>query len=436
VPEPALLWDEGQFATFDVDLRLGQRASELDTAARRVVVVRAGTGPANANHCRRTESGQRRSVIMVRNRGQRRGSRNRDAQRRVCCYQAAALAGMLALSSADQTSWGGEQSVEATGSNAERPLPWNLVEPPPPVVAPQAVVVGGEPQARTSSFGPAAPKYGIPATVLDSYLRAVDVQQRENPGCRIAWTLLAGIGKVESGHARGGDVRPDGTLIHPIYGPALNGTNNTAAIPGEGGWARAAGSMQFIPSSWDRWGADGNHDGVTDPQNVYDASLAASRYLCAGSRDLSTPEDLRAAIFSYNHSGEYVNLVLRWMSAYENGGGGVPDQHASSDLLELAAYDSGDAESGSSAQPTTPPPPPPAAEQPQEPEPPQDDDGGQPAPAPSPTPKPEPEPEVRVLEPVKELLPPPVNEGLAPVVKPVEQVVGAVPLPSILGPGR
>lgn len=226
----------------------------------------------------------------------------------------------------------------------------------------------------------------------------------------------------------------DGTLIHPIYGPPLNGTNNTASIPGAVGWARAAGSMQFIPSSWDRWGADGNGDGTTDPHNVYDASLAASRYLCAGGRDLSTPEDLRAAIFSYNHSGDYVNLVLRWMSAYERGGGRIPDQQASSDLLQRAAfYSDHDGEPGPPEPSQSPPPPPPVAEQPQEPEPPQDD-GGQTAPAPPPPPAPE--PEEPVLQPVKELLPAPVDEGLAPVVEPVEQVVDATPLPDILGPGR
>lgn len=371
---------------------------------------------------------------MVRNRGQRRGSRDRGAQRRVWCYQAAALAGMLALTAVQQTS-SVEPNVEATGSNAERPLPRDLPAPPSPVVTPQAEGAAPQPLVRPVTAGPSAPpKHGIPATVLDSYLRAVDAQQREDPGCRMTWTLLAGIGKVESGHARGGDVRPDGTLIHPIYGPSLDGTNNTASIPGEGGWARAAGSMQFIPSSWARWGADGNGDGERNPQNVHDASLAASRYLCAGGRDLSKPEDLRAAIFSYNHSREYVNLVLGWMSAYENGGGGVPDRHASSRLLEMASYDSSDAESGASTRPTEQPPPPPPAEQPQEP--PQDDGGDAPEPAPSPAPAPEPEPEpVRVLEPVKALLPPPANEGLAPVVEPVEQVVGAVPLPSILGPG-
>lgn len=373
---------------------------------------------------------------MVRNRGRQRGrTRHRGAQRRMWCYQAAALAGLLALSAADQTSWVGVTDVEASGSNAERPAPPNPVAPPPPPAGPLAAAEAGEVQPMRPTAGPTAPKHGIPATVLDSYLRAVDSQQRENPGCRITWSLLAGIGKVESGHARGGDVTEDGDLIHPIYGPSLNGTNGTASIQGDGGWARAAGSMQFIPSSWDRWGADGNHDGETDPQNVYDASLAASRYLCSGSRDLSTPDDLRSAIFSYNHSADYVNLVLRWMSAYETGGGGVPDQHASSGLLQLASYDSGtDADGGSSSSDPAPPPPPPAAEQPQDPEPPQNDDGGQPAPAPPPAP--EPEPEVPVLTPVRELLPPAVDEHLAPVVDPVEQVVGAVPLPNILGAGR
>ncbi|WP_425274969.1 lytic murein transglycosylase [Streptomyces monomycini] len=43
--------------------------------------------------------------------------------------------------------------------------------------------------------------------------------------------------------------------------------------------------MQFIPSTWGSWGADGDGDGVKDPNNMFDAALGTARYLCAGDRD-------------------------------------------------------------------------------------------------------------------------------------------------------
>jgi membrane-bound lytic murein transglycosylase B len=68
--------------------------------------------------------------------------------------------------------------------------------------------------------------------------------------------------------------------------------------------------MQFIPATWRLWGADGNGDGVANPQNVDDAALAAGRYLCAGGRDLSRQADMEEAILSYNHSQRYLRTVL------------------------------------------------------------------------------------------------------------------------------
>lgn len=67
---------------------------------------------------------------------------------------------------------------------------------------------------------------------------------------------------------------------------------------------RAVGPMQFIPQTWRRFEADGNADERSDPQNMYDASLASARYLCAAS-SMSTPEGRRVAFFAYNHDEEY-----------------------------------------------------------------------------------------------------------------------------------
>jgi membrane-bound lytic murein transglycosylase B len=74
--------------------------------------------------------------------------------------------------------------------------------------------------------------------------------------------------------------------------------------------------MQFIPSTWAKWGADGNGDGIKNPDNIYDASLAAADYLCATSTNLETDAGLEAAYMSYNHSADYVTEVLAWAHAY------------------------------------------------------------------------------------------------------------------------
>jgi hypothetical protein len=172
----------------------------------------------------------------------------------------------------------------------------------------------------------------IPATVLAAYQRAVERANMVQPGCHIPLELLAAIGKVESGHARGGRVDASGRTLTPILGPVLNGGAFAAIGDTDGGtldgdrvWDRAVGPMQFIPSTWTRWRADGNVDGTLDPHNVYDASLAAARYLCAANRDLGTPAGLDEAILSYNHSTSYLSLVRSWMAVYKSGTVSVDD---------------------------------------------------------------------------------------------------------------
>jgi hypothetical protein len=64
--------------------------------------------------------------------------------------------------------------------------------------------------------------------------------------------------------------------------------------------------MQFLPSTWKRWGVDANHDGKKDPYNPVDAIFGAARYLKAARAD----QDVRQAIFAYNHADWYVDSVL------------------------------------------------------------------------------------------------------------------------------
>lgn len=174
---------------------------------------------------------------------------------------------------------------------------------------------------------------GIPRTLLAAYRDAMEDTREATPGCHLSVPLLAAIGRVESGHARGGDVDRRGTTNTPILGPRLDGSPGVAAIEDTDGgihdgdpvWDRAVGPMQFIPSTWQRWGADGNADGTADPNNVFDAALAAGLYLCAAGGDLASISGPERAILAYNHSRAYLGLVLSWMRVYAGGTTAAPD---------------------------------------------------------------------------------------------------------------
>lgn len=177
-----------------------------------------------------------------------------------------------------------------------------------------------------------ASEVGIPASVLAAYKQAEQRIAITNPGCNLPWQLLAAIGKVESGQARGGRVDDAGTTLSPILGPVLNGVGfanisdtDNGAYDGDTTHDRAVGPMQFIPSTWATWGQDANGDGRDDPNNIYDAALAAGRYLCADDRDLSDKSNLDRAILSYNRSREYLATVLSWLEYYKRGSHEVPD---------------------------------------------------------------------------------------------------------------
>ncbi|MEU5555992.1 lytic transglycosylase domain-containing protein [Streptomyces globisporus] len=196
----------------------------------------------------------------------------------------------------------------------------------PPLVTPD--------KPGSSSNLPAAGRAeaGIPASILAAYKQAERTVATTDPSCRLPWQLLAAIGKVESGQARGGRVDSNGTASPRILGPALNGQGfalikdtDGGAYDGDAVHDRAVGPMQFIPSTWASWGQDANGDGRKDPNNIYDAALAAGRYLCANDRDLALAADLDQAVLSYNRSTEYLRTVRSWFSYYQRGTHEIPD---------------------------------------------------------------------------------------------------------------
>jgi hypothetical protein len=77
--------------------------------------------------------------------------------------------------------------------------------------------------------------------------------------------------------------------------------------------------MQFLPSTWSVVGVDADGDGVRNPQDIDDAALGTAVYLCSGSDDLGTDAGRHAAVYRYNHSPSYVDMVLAIRDAYLQG---------------------------------------------------------------------------------------------------------------------
>ncbi|MET7870680.1 lytic transglycosylase domain-containing protein [Streptomyces cyaneofuscatus] len=256
-----------------------------------------------------------------------------------------AVAAMAALTASQAPGFGDAVAVSREGRTASGPddVVWSEVEgddayhtelpplesprPPAPLKPPRAAV-----EPSLPLFARARAEAGIPATVLAAYRNAERSLRRSDSGCRLPWQLLAAIGKVESGQAAGGRVDARGTTLTPILGPALDGVGfalirdtDNGVHDGDRTYDRAVGPMQFIPSTWANWAMDGNGDGRKDPNNIYDAALAAGQYLCAGGRDLGVRADLDRAILSYNRSDVYLRTVLSWLEFYRQGTHPVAD---------------------------------------------------------------------------------------------------------------
>lgn len=136
----------------------------------------------------------------------------------------------------------------------------------------------------------------IPARYLVLYQKAATSQS-----CRVPWSILAGIGKVESNHGR-----LDAVGVKSGHNPwGAAGPMQFGALPGS-----AAGD------SWSTYGVDGNGDGVKDVYDPADAIPAAAEYLCDHGADGGTLPAYREALFAYNHAWWYVDQVLEWANKY------------------------------------------------------------------------------------------------------------------------
>jgi murein DD-endopeptidase MepM/ murein hydrolase activator NlpD len=143
-----------------------------------------------------------------------------------------------------------------------------------------------------------------------SYAQLMSLWQEAGAAYGVPWEVLGAINKIESNFGRN-------------MGPSSAG---------------ALGWMQFMPSTWERWGWDFDGDGVANPWDPDDGVYAAARYLAAA----GAAEDLPRAIFAYNHADWYVQDVLELARVFA-GGGGFDPSLGSSPGLGLGAASGADA---------------------------------------------------------------------------------------------
>jgi membrane-bound lytic murein transglycosylase B len=249
--------------------------------------------------------------------------------------KALALVPLALLSAAWTASIAGVTAPVAVAEQRVDPtLPDGTSVPSQAIEAPASVSAGeslgeGVDGATAQQIVSTASTSGIPSAALAAYQRAETVINAADPSCHLPWELVAAIGRVESNHGRanGNVLNDDGVATPGIFGVALNGSNGTSEIvdtdagqfDDDTAYDRAVGPMQFIPSTWSVVGVDADGDGVRNPQDIDDAALGTAVYLCSGADDLGTDTGRQAAVYRYNHSKSYVDLVLAIMDAYMQG---------------------------------------------------------------------------------------------------------------------
>jgi membrane-bound lytic murein transglycosylase B len=240
----------------------------------------------------------------------------------------AALAGLVAPPPHSGTALAGQTDDAASEQTLLGAARLSLGAPPGVITLTSNPTHVADPEPATPALITGLAANGIPNVALNAYRVASARMAVARPSCGIDWSLLAGIGRVESNHGRygGAVLNSDGTASPRILGPALNGVQFAFIADSDGGrwdgdtsYDRAMGPMQFIPTTWRAYAIDADGNGETDPFNINDAALAAANYLCRAGGDLRSDAGQRRAVFAYNHSDEYVNQVLALARAYASG---------------------------------------------------------------------------------------------------------------------
>src|SRR6202451_3847104 len=208
------------------------------------------------------------------------------------------------------------------------------------VVGGSSLLFAGGSGADCGTAGAGAGQPGVSTEAANSipanYLKWF---QRVGLQYNVPWTVLAGIGKVESDDGR--------TTLTGV----ISGSNNFGA----------AGPMQIgiDGASGNQWGGAPRHpasevvngvatdedgDGIASVYDPAGAIAGAAKYLV----EHGVQQNVDEAIFAYNHADWYVEEVLSWASTYASGGFTVTDVTQGNDAGATAPASAAAAASGSS----------------------------------------------------------------------------------------
>ncbi|HSJ39274.1 MAG TPA: lytic transglycosylase domain-containing protein [Planococcus sp. (in: firmicutes)] len=133
----------------------------------------------------------------------------------------------------------------------------------------------------------------------------------------IPWTLLAAHHRVETRFSTMDPLlSPVGAEGHMQFMPCtfVGWSHPTCSGLGEGDIPDDEKTDPDVIQEFGGYGIDGNGDGKADPYNLTDALHSAANYLAQNG---AADGELEKAIFTYNHSDEYVEDVLHYHNLYK-----------------------------------------------------------------------------------------------------------------------
>jgi murein DD-endopeptidase MepM/ murein hydrolase activator NlpD len=175
-------------------------------------------------------------------------------------------------------------SPTTPNKKASTPKSSNKKKKSTPKTGASAITGPGVPTPANPTFSfslPGPAPLGVPNFFINSFEIPpflLPIYQAAGIQYDVPWQVLAGINEIETDYGR----------------------NLSTSTAGAVGW------MQFLPSTWAKYGVDATGSGYADPYNPVDAIFAAARYLNAA----GASHNLYNAIYAYNHAGWYVQSVL------------------------------------------------------------------------------------------------------------------------------
>ncbi|MEC1158695.1 peptidoglycan DD-metalloendopeptidase family protein [Cytobacillus horneckiae] len=141
----------------------------------------------------------------------------------------------------------------------------------------------------------------------------IPIYQEAGEKYAVNWLILAAIHRVETNFSTNVNTSSAGAIGHTQF---LVCTWLSWNYPSCSTASRAIYTNPEIISKYGGYGVDANGDGIADPYNIEDAIHSTANLI---SHNLSMINDIRQAIFAYNHAEWYVNEVLGFAEAFSGG---------------------------------------------------------------------------------------------------------------------